>query len=91
MLQKRLGQRIADLRKSRRLTQVQFAKALGCSVEFISLVERGVNAPSVARLEDFARALKVEVVDLFTFTFTGRKPSRIRSLRISKRGAWKVT
>ena len=68
MLQKRLGQRIADLRKNRRLTQVQFAKAVGCSVEFISLVERGVNAPSVAGLEVFAKALKVEVVDLFTFS-----------------------
>ena len=89
MLQKRLGQRIADLRKNRRLTQVQFAKAVGCSVEFISLVERGVNAPSVARLEDFAKALKVEVVDLFTFT--GRKPIRIRRLRINKRGAWNTT
>ena len=89
MLQKRLGQRIADLRKNRRLTQVRFAKALGCSVDFISLVERGVNAPSVAGLEDFAKALKVEVVDLFTFT--GRKPTRIRRLRINKRGAWNTT
>jgi transcriptional regulator with XRE-family HTH domain len=89
VLQNRLGQRIADLRKNRRLTQVQFAKALDCSVEFVSLVERGVNAPSVARLEDFARALKVEVVDLFTFT--GRKPTRIRRLRISKSGAWTTT
>ena len=89
MLQKRLGQRIADLRKNRRLTQVQFAKAVGCSVEFISLVERGVNAPSVARLEDFAKALKVEVVDLFTFT--GRKPTRMRRLRTNKSGAWTTT
>jgi transcriptional regulator with XRE-family HTH domain len=89
MLQKKLGQRIADLRRNRRLTQVQLAKALGCSVEFISLVERGVNAPSVARLEDFAKALKVEVVDLFRFT--GRKPTRIRRLRISKSGAWTAT
>ena len=82
MLQKKLGQRIADLRKARGLTQAQLAKAVGCSVEFISLVERGVNAPSVARLEDFAWALKVRVVDLFTFT--GRKPTRIRRRRISK-------
>jgi transcriptional regulator with XRE-family HTH domain len=89
MRQKRLDLRIADLRKDRRLTQAQFTKALGCSVEFVSLVERGVNAPSVARLEDFARALKVEVVDLFIFT--GRKPTRMRRLRISKKGAWKVT
>jgi transcriptional regulator with XRE-family HTH domain len=75
MLQKKLGQRIADLRKARHLTQVQLAKAVGCSVEFISLVEREVNAPSVARLEVFAKALKVGVVDLFTFP--GRKRSRI--------------
>ena len=89
MLQKRLGQRIADLRKNRRLTQVRFAKAVGCSVKFIGLVEHGVNAPSVARLEDFARALTVRVVDLFTFV--GRKPTRMRRLRINKRGAWKAT
>jgi len=84
MLQKQLGERIASLRKNRRLTQVQLAKLLNCSVEFISLVERGVNAPSVARLEDFARVLKVEVVDLFKFV--GRKPTHIRRIRISKRG-----
>jgi transcriptional regulator with XRE-family HTH domain len=90
MLQRHLGQRIASLRKKQRLTQVQLAKLLGCSVEFISLVERGVNAPSVARLEDFAKVLKVEVVDLFKIV--GRKPTRIRRIRISKRGgAWAAT
>jgi transcriptional regulator with XRE-family HTH domain len=89
MVQKKLGQRIADLRKNRRRTQAQFAKALGCSVEFVSLVERGVNAPTVARLGDFAKALKVEVVDLFTFA--GRKPTRIRRLRINKSGTWTTT
>lgn len=67
MLQKKLGQRIAGLRKGRKLTQEQLAEALGCSVEFISLVERGVNAPSVAGLEKFAKILKVEVRELFTF------------------------
>lgn len=67
MLQKKLGQRIASLRKARTLTQEQMAEALGCSVEFVSLVERGVNAPSVAGLEKFAKVLKVEVKELFTF------------------------
>ena len=68
MLQRKLGQRIANLRKTRNLTQEQLAEAVGCSVEFISLVERGVNAPSVAGLEKFAKALRVEVRDLFAFT-----------------------
>ena len=67
MLQKKLGRRIAELRKSRGFTQTELAKRVGLSTEFISLVERGVNAPSVAGLEKFAKALKVEVVDLFTF------------------------
>ena len=68
MLQKELGARIAYLRRSRGLTQEQLAEAVDRSVEFISLVERGVNAPSVSGLERFAKALKVEVRDLFDFT-----------------------
>lgn len=67
MLQRKLGQRIAGLRKARKLTQEQLAEAIGCSVEFISLVERGVNAPSVAGLEKFAKTLKTEVKELFNF------------------------
>ncbi len=67
MLQRKLGQRIAQLRRVRKLTQEQLAEAVGFSVEFISLVERGVNAPSVAGLEKFAKVLKVEVKELFTF------------------------
>ena len=67
MLQQQLGLRLAALRKARELTQVQLAKALGCSVEFVSLVERGVNAPSVAGLEKYARLLRVDVADLFRF------------------------
>ena len=78
MLQEKLGSRIADLRRERKLTQVQLAKAVGCSVEFISLVERGVNAPSVAGLEKFAKVLKVEVVELFTF---GRRKRTRRTVR----------
>jgi len=85
MLQEELGQRIADLRRQRHLTQVQLAKAVGYSVEFISLVERGVNAPSVARLEDFAKSLKVEIVDLFTFE--RRKPTRIKRRSNRRRAA----
>jgi transcriptional regulator with XRE-family HTH domain len=67
VLQRKLGQRIASLRKARKLTQEQLAEAIGCSVEFISLVERGVNAPSVAGLDKFAKILKTEVKELFNF------------------------
>jgi transcriptional regulator with XRE-family HTH domain len=55
------------LRRARKLTQEQLAEAVGRSVEFISLVERGINAPTIAGLEEFARVLKVEVKELFCF------------------------
>lgn len=67
MLQKKLGQRIAHLRRAKKLTQEQLAEAVGCSVEFISLVERGVNAPSIAGLEKFTKALRIDVKELFSF------------------------
>ena len=67
MLQRKLGKRIGDLRRARKLTQEQLAEAVGCSVEFISLVERGVNAPSVAGLEKFSKVLRIEVNELFVF------------------------
>jgi transcriptional regulator with XRE-family HTH domain len=67
VLKKKLGVRVAELRRRKNLTQEQLAERVGRSVEFISLVERGVNSPSVAGLEKFAKALGVEVKDLFHF------------------------
>ena len=80
MLQKKLGQRIADLRRTHELTQAALAKKIGCSVDFIGLVERGVNAPSVAGLEKFAKVLKVEVADLFSFE-RKKRPAKARPLK----------
>jgi len=62
-----LGRRIASLRKRSGFTQEQFAEATAYSVEFISLVERGVNSPTVAGIEKMAQVLKVEPKVLFTF------------------------
>lgn len=67
MLKKLLGKRVAYLRKQAGFTQEQFAEKCDYSVEFISLVERGINAPSVDRLSRMAQVLGVEVKDLFDF------------------------
>ena len=40
---------------------------IGMSVDFLSLIERGRNAPSFEKLERMAAALKVPVGYLFTF------------------------
>ena len=67
MIKKRLGQRIASLRKKAGLTQEKLAEKTDYSVEFISFVERGINAPSVEGCARVAAALRVRVKDLFDF------------------------
>ena len=49
------------------MTQEQFAEALDVSVDFLSLIERGRNAPSFETLDKIAKRLRMSVADLFTF------------------------
>ena len=49
------------------MTQERFAELLGISVDFLSLIERGRNAPSFESLEQIATRLRLPIADLFTF------------------------
>jgi transcriptional regulator with XRE-family HTH domain len=49
------------------MTQEQFAETLDVSVDFLSLIERGRNAPSFETLDRIAKRLRVSVAELFTF------------------------
>jgi transcriptional regulator with XRE-family HTH domain len=51
----------------RGLTQEQFAELVGISVDFLSLIERGINAPSFEVLEQMADRLDLKVRELFDF------------------------
>lgn len=59
--------RLRELRVERRMTQEQFAEAADISVDFLSLMERGRNAPSFETLEKIAKSLRIRVADFFTF------------------------
>jgi transcriptional regulator with XRE-family HTH domain len=66
-LRKRFGLRLRDIRAQRGMTQERFAEALNVSVDFLSLMERGISAPSFETLERIAKRLRMPVVDLFRF------------------------
>jgi transcriptional regulator with XRE-family HTH domain len=66
-LRKKFGERLRQIRLSRRMTQEQFAETLDISVDFLSLVERGRNAPSFETLDRIAKRLRMPVADLFNF------------------------
>ncbi|OQY84551.1 MAG: hypothetical protein B6D42_05130 [Anaerolineae bacterium UTCFX5] len=66
-LRTKFGRRLREIRLNRALTQEQLAEAIGTSVEFVSLIERGISAPSFNTLEQLAAVLSVEVSQLFEF------------------------
>lgn len=49
------------------MSQEQFAELLEISVDFLSLIERGINAPSFENLEVFSTQLGIPVHELFVF------------------------
>jgi transcriptional regulator with XRE-family HTH domain len=66
-LRMQFGQRLRQIRLSRRKTQEQFAEMLDISLDFLSLIERGRNAPSFETLDKIAKRLRMSVSDLFDF------------------------
>ena len=67
-LRSQFGRHLKSIRAARNLTQEEFAEVIGISVDFLSLIERGINAPSFERIEQIAQRLDTSVASLFTFT-----------------------
>jgi transcriptional regulator with XRE-family HTH domain len=77
-LKKQFGLRVRQIRDESDKTQEQFAELVGISVDFLSLIERGKNAPSFKKLERIARGLGKPVAYLFTFD-PSYKPQKRRA------------
>jgi len=56
-----------QIRVERGMSQERFAELVDISVDFLSLIERGISAPSFETLERLAKKLRLPVADLFTF------------------------
>ncbi len=64
---KKLGKRIQELRKTRRLTQSNLAELINVETVTISRIENGNRFPQKENLEKIASALNVEIKELFDF------------------------
>jgi transcriptional regulator with XRE-family HTH domain len=62
------GLRLRQLRRQNNITQERLAESIGVSVDLISNIERGINAPSFETLEKLAEILDVPVKELFDFS-----------------------
>lgn len=61
----RFGQRLRKFRRNKDLTQEQLAELVGISVDFVSLIERGLSSPSFATIQRMSEVLEVSVEEFF--------------------------
>jgi transcriptional regulator with XRE-family HTH domain len=64
-LKQNLGKNIQKLRKERKMTQDQLAEKVGIDPKNISKIETGINYPTPETIEAIAKALNVEIYELF--------------------------
>jgi transcriptional regulator with XRE-family HTH domain len=64
-LAKRIGKRLTILRQERGLTSERLAYENDVSKGYLSDIESGKKLPSLKMLEKLARALKVDIKELF--------------------------
>ena len=65
-----LGLKVKEIRRMRKITQEKLSEIIGVDNGYISKLEVGLNFPSIGTLEKIAKALDVELVELFQFTTT---------------------
>lgn len=65
-LMKVFGRRVAEIRKSRSLTQQQLAELTGMSVVAIAYIETGKRWARMGTLNKIAKHLEVDIRDLFS-------------------------
>ncbi|MFD1416811.1 helix-turn-helix domain-containing protein [Oceanobacillus jeddahense] len=64
MDKQKVGFRMREKRKEKKLTQVDFAKKAGISTNYYSSLEQGKNSPSLEVLDRIAKSLDVSVLYL---------------------------
>ncbi len=79
-LRARLGARVRELRKARRLTQEQLGERAGLSYKFLGEIERGLANPTISTLANLASALDLDIGDLLVRPPAARAPAAIYTL-----------
>lgn len=65
-IEEQVGKNIQKVRKSKGLTQQQLADKIAMNRAHLGHLEQGRKSPSLETLEKIAKALKVEVKELFS-------------------------
>jgi len=65
VIEKRIGQKIREIRKKKGISQMGLAEKVGLSFQQIQKYEKGISKISVSRLFQIANALNVDIYTFF--------------------------
>jgi transcriptional regulator with XRE-family HTH domain len=78
----KIGDVIASYRKENAITQEEFAKSIGVTVTYLSLVENDKRKPALPLLEKIATILGVSFTELVFIALKKKKPKSKKDLEI---------
>ena len=67
VLIRKFGAKVAFLRKENNLTQDELAFKARISPSYLSAIERGITDSTISTAKKLARALKIDIKELFNF------------------------
>ena len=82
-----LGSRIKELRKIKELSQEELSVQVDVDPKYISFIECGRSSPSLETMENIARALGVEIKDLFEFAHLQAGGVKVEEIELLLAGA----
>ena len=77
---KLFGKRIKELRKNKKLTQEQLGELVGIDFKQIGNIETGTYFTTMPTLEKIAKALDVEIYELFNFNHNNSREILIENI-----------
>ena len=72
-LKQKFGKRVREIRKSKGLTQEQIAELINIEPPNVSKMESGLHFPQPDKIEKLAKALDVNIQELFDFEHIQKK------------------
>ena len=82
-LKVKFGKRIRELRKSKGFTQEQIAEFINIEPPNVSKMESGMHFPQPEKIEKLAKALDVEIYELFEFEHKKSKQDLLKFIKNS--------
>lgn len=79
-----MNKRMVQIRKSKKMSQIELAKKVGISVNSLRLYEAGKRSPTFATLQKIADALDVKLADIIEYGYQKYFESELLSPRASK-------